>query len=329
MRQSLDHRTPAGLRGHQRGSAGRRLVPVAAALASVAMVAAACGGVAAAKKSGGATTTTAAPTGGSTTTTAAGSSTTASAGSSTTAAGSGSGGSLVPAKVAAVAALVPRSIASKGTLTFAEDATYPPDEFVSSSGKVVGMDADLAKALAGVMGLKPVVKNVTFNAIIPGLQAARYDVGLSSFTDTKKREKVVTFVTYFKAGEAFYVKASGGPSISGLSSLCGKKVAVESGTTEEADAKTQSAACTKNGKPAVTVQVYQNQNEANLAVSSGRADLGFLDSQVAAYVVKQSNGAFKLSGQAFKVAPYGIAVPKSSGLAKPMLAAVKALMTDG
>ena len=58
------------------------------------------------------------------------------------------------------------------------------------------MDADLAKALGQVMGLKADVQNVTFDSIIPGLAAGKYDLGMSSFTDTKEREATVDFVTY-------------------------------------------------------------------------------------------------------------------------------------
>ena len=105
---------------------------------------------------------------------------------------------------AAVAALVPASIKSKGTLTVASDASYAPDEFVGPDGHtVVGMDADLAKALAAVMGLKANVVNATFSTIIPGLASGRYDMGASSFTDTKAREKVVDFVDYANVGESF------------------------------------------------------------------------------------------------------------------------------
>src|SRR5436305_1932427 len=95
-----------------------------------------------------------------------------------------------PAKNAAIAAEVPAAIRSKGTLTVAADATYPPNEFIASNGKtVVGMDPDLAQALGGVLGLKMKVVNVTFDAIIPGISAKKYDLGMSSFTDTKEREK--------------------------------------------------------------------------------------------------------------------------------------------
>jgi polar amino acid transport system substrate-binding protein len=77
------------------------------------------------------------------------------------------------------------------------------------------------------------------------------------------------------------------------------------------------------------VLAFTTQVEANLAVSSGRAQIGFADSQVAGYIVSQSKGVFKLDGPAFGVAPYGFAFPKSSGLDKATLAAVKVLMKDG
>jgi polar amino acid transport system substrate-binding protein len=77
------------------------------------------------------------------------------------------------------------------------------------------------------------------------------------------------------------------------------------------------------------VSVFPDQNGANLALSSGRADVGMADSPVAAYQVKQSNGQFKLSGQPYGTAPYGIAIPKGNGMAKPVLAALKELISDG
>jgi polar amino acid transport system substrate-binding protein len=250
--------------------------------------------------------------------------------SSTPAGGGGSSSSTASGVDAASAALVPAAIKSKGVLTFAMDATYPPDESVAADGKtIIGMDADLAADLATLLGLKVSLVNATFDTIIPGLQDGKYDVGLSSFTDTKAREKVVDFVTYFQAGEGYYVKAGSSKTFEGLDALCGAKVAVESGTTEQSDAQTQAKACTAAGKPTVTVLTFSDQNAANLAVSSGRADVGFVDSQVAGYIVKQSNGQFALTGTAFEVAPYGIALPKGNGMSAAVLSAVKALIANG
>jgi polar amino acid transport system substrate-binding protein len=230
----------------------------------------------------------------------------------------------------AVEKLVPASIKAKGTITVAVDATYAPDEFIGPDGHtIVGMDADLAKALAAVMGLKANLVSATFDTIIPGLSSGKYDMGASSMTDNKEREKTVNFVTYFQAGESFYTKATGGSQISSIADICGKTISVEKGTTEEADATAQGKKCKAAGKPGVTVLVFPDQNGANLAVSSGRAQLGFADTPVAAYQVKQSGGQFKLVGAAYANAPYGFPFPKSSQLDKPVLAAMKVLMKNG
>jgi polar amino acid transport system substrate-binding protein len=231
---------------------------------------------------------------------------------------------------AAVAKLVPSAIKSKGTITVAADATYAPDEFFAPDGKtVIGMDADLAKALGALMGLKVRVVNATFDSIIPGLAAGKFDMGASSFTDTKEREKSVDFVDYAKVGESFYTKAQGGTTISSISDICGKSVAVEKATTEQMDAQTQSGRCTKAGKPPVKLLVFPDQNGANLAVSSGRAQLGFADTPVAAYQVDKTSGQFKIIGSAYASAPYGLAIPKQPGLAPAVQAALKQLITNG
>ena len=231
---------------------------------------------------------------------------------------------------AAIAGLVPAAMKSKGTLAVASDASYAPDEFFAADGHtVIGMDPDLSKALAALMGLKASVTNVTFDSIIPDLAAGKYDMGASSFSDTKEREKTVDFVDYASVGESFYTKAQGGTTIGSIADICGKTVSVEKGTTEEADAGTQSAKCKQEGKPAVTVLSYTDQNGANLAVASGRAQLGFADEPVAVYQVTATKGQFKLTGAAYATGPYGLAIPKNSGLAPAVLAAMKMLVQNG
>jgi len=171
--------------------------------------------------------------------------------------------------------------------------------------------------------------NATFSTIIPGLQSGKFDLGFSSFTDTVARQHQVDMVDYFASGEAYYVSSGSSLRLNGLSALCGHSVSVESGTTEEADAQAQAKTCTTAGNKTVKVLVFQDQNQANLAVSSGRADVGFLDSQVRDYIVAQSGGQFKTVGQTFGVAPYGLAVPKGSGMTQPLLGAVNELIHDG
>lgn len=230
---------------------------------------------------------------------------------------------------AAAAAALPAAVKSKGTLTVAADASYAPNEFFDTDGKtVIGMDADLAKALGAALGLKVTVVNATFNGILPGLAAGKYDLGMSSITDTRVREKVTDFVTYFTAGTGFYTKTAG-PKIETVADLCGHKVGAEVGTTQADDATAQDALCKKAGKSVVALQTYQDQNGVNLALVSGRADVGMADSPVAAYEVQTSKGQFALTGKVYGTAPYGIAVPKSQKLTQAVLVALKSVMKQG
>ncbi len=228
--------------------------------------------------------------------------------------------------------LVPAAIKSKGTLTVAADASYAPNEFFDTDGKtIIGMDADLAKALGTELGLNVTMQNVTFDSIIAGLAAGKYDLGMSSFTDTKEREGTVDFVTYFSAGSSLMVKTGNPDTLSTTDlSLCGKTVAVEKGTTQEGtDVPADTVKCKAGGKAAVTALSFDDQNGANLALSSGRAQGVLADSPVAAYAAKQSGGKFVIVGQPYGTAPYGIAIPKGNGMSQAVLAALKALMANG
>ncbi len=230
-------------------------------------------------------------------------------------------------KDATIAATVPAKFSSAGTISVATDASYAPMEFVKDGTKdIVGADVDLATALGQVLGLKAEVQNATFDAIIPGLASGKYDIGMSSFTDTKEREATVDFVTYFEAGTSFFGK-KGGPAPDGLADLCGLTVAVQKGTTQADDATDQAKKCPADKK--LTLSVFPDQNGANSAVVSGRAQISMADSPVAAYQVTESDGQLELVGTPYGTAPYGIAVPKNSGLAEPLLAAMKKLIAGG
>jgi polar amino acid transport system substrate-binding protein len=229
---------------------------------------------------------------------------------------------------AADAALVP-SAYKNTTLQVATDATYPPDESMSGT-TMIGFDVQLMGAIATTLGVKYKENNITFDDIIGGIKGGKYAIGNSSFTDEKSREKSVNFVDYFQAGEGVYALSTSSVKFSGLSSFCGLKVAVETGTTEQTDAQSEVAKCPASKK--LTVRSYPTQTEANSAVLSGQANVGFVDSQVAGYIVSLAGGKFKLVGNAIEVAPYGIATPKTPNgkkLALAIDAALKTLVANG
>lgn len=234
---------------------------------------------------------------------------------------------------AALVALVPADLKAKGTLTVATDSTYAPDEFKDASGKIVGMDVELGTAVLAKLGLKADWQSAGFNDIIGGIVAKKYDLSMSSFTDTQAREKQVDLVHYFTAGEGIAV-LKGNPDKIGptAADLCGFKVAVQTATTEADEIKnTINPACTKAAKKTIpnNGDQFDAQTDANTALISGRDQAMMADSEVIDYAIKQSNGALEKLGATYGEAPYGIALPKGSPLTAAVQGAVKDLIKDG
>ena len=105
-----------------------------------------------------------------------------------------------PGAVESIAATVPEEIRSTGRLIIGVNVPYAPNEFKDSSGAIVGFDVDLMNAITRTLGLVPDYRETAFEAIIPSVRGGDFNVGMSSFTDTKEREDAVDFVTYFEAG---------------------------------------------------------------------------------------------------------------------------------
>jgi polar amino acid transport system substrate-binding protein len=182
---------------------------------------------------------------------------------------------------------------------------------------------------------------VKFDTILQALEEGKYDISLSSFTDTRERESRFDFVTYLSAGTMLMVPKGNPRRLrpDGLS-LCGKKVAVEKGTTQEEeissrdatrpDAGTRVDTCRNGHRPTPIRMSYDDEDAANLALAKGDADAVLTDSTSALYDAKQSGGRLECSGQPYATALYGIAIPKRQGdLRDAVFKAMKDLISDG
>ncbi len=241
------------------------------------------------------------------------------------------------AKDDSIASQLPSSIAGAGVLKIATDASYAPNEFLKDGkGDPIGMDVDLGNAIAQVLGVKTEWTNTGFDGILAGLSAGRYDLSLSSFTDTKKREEQVNFVSYLNAGTSIVVAKGNPKGVSDAMGLCGLKVGAENGTTQfdmltKADVDDSVVkVCSDAGKPAPEFSGFPTQNDVNVALASGRLDAYMADTPVAEYAVKITGDKFEKVGKDVGVAPYGIAVPKKPAeLTTAVQAALQKLMDDG
>jgi polar amino acid transport system substrate-binding protein len=231
----------------------------------------------------------------------------------------------------ALAAKVPDTIKSDGKVLIGTDASYAPNEFLDADGKtVVGWDVDLFNAVAAKLGLQTEWQSATFDAIIPGVQSGKYEMGISSFTINDERKQQVNMVSYFSAGTQWGTK-TGNPTGVQPDDACGKKVAVQTNTVQDTeDLPKRDEACTAAGNPAITVDRYQRQDQATAAVVSGKDDAMLADSPVLAYAVKQTNGQLELLGDIYDAAPYGYVIEKDqTEFAQAVADAVQALITDG
>jgi polar amino acid transport system substrate-binding protein len=232
------------------------------------------------------------------------------------------------AKVESIANTVPEAIKSSGKLIVGVNIPYAPNEYKDPSGKVVGFDVDLMNAIGQTLGLTVDYREESdFSKIIPAIQAGTYNVGMSSFTDSKQREQQVDFVTYFSAGSLWAQRP--GDHVD-PNNACGKKVAVESTTVQDTDelpAKTK--ACTDAGKPPIDVVKFDNQDQAANAVVVGQADALSADSPVTLWAIKQAGGKLVQAGDVFNSSPYGWPVKKGSPLAQSLLQALQHLIDNG
>ncbi|MGP4053429.1 ABC transporter substrate-binding protein [Mycobacterium sp. 4D054] len=230
-------------------------------------------------------------------------------------------------KVEAIANTVPEAIKSTGKLVVGVNIPYAPNEFKDESGKIVGFDVDLMNAIAGTLGLTPDYREADFAKIIPSIQGGTFNVGMSSFTDSKEREQQVDFVTYFSAGTLWAQPAGGDID---PENACGKKVAVQATTVQETEElPARSKKCTDEGKPAIEVIPFDSQDAATNAVVLGQADAMSADSPVTLYAIKQTNGKLEQAGETFDSAPYGWPVAKGSPLAQSLLQALEHLIENG
>jgi len=227
---------------------------------------------------------------------------------------------------ASAATKLPANIQKSGVINVGIDATYSPNEFKDKNGKVIGWDVELFNAVAKKLGVKANYVIAGFDTIIAGVKAGKYDVGVSSFTDTKERQASVDFVNYFSAGTQWAVKK--GVKLD-PDNACGKIVSAMTGSTQADDIAAKSKDCVKAGKKAITLLTFDSGEQATSAVVLGRADATAADSPVLAYAVLQTKGKLALAGKIFGEAPYGIAVAKKSALTPALRDAFAAVKKDG
>ena len=219
-----------------------------------------------------------------------------------------------------------------GKLLIGSDIAYPPIESLEEGTQnPVGLDIDLAKAIAQALGVEVEFQQVAdFAGIVGDLKAKRYDIVMSAISITPEREAEIDFVPYFApVGTGILVKA-GNPK--GLTSfwtkLCGLKIAAQAGTYQVTQMEDANKADCKDNP--IDIKQFPDNPAAVQELSLGRVDAELADDPVAAYTAAHSDGKAELAATGFEAAPYGIGVRKDSSELKSVLEqALQAIRGDG
>lgn len=250
--------------------------------------------------------------------------------------GCSTGGSTEPGATGEKAPLfseLPAKYQESKTILVGSDIAYAPMEYYDTDGTtVLGLDKDIADALAKQLGAVFEFRNATFDGLITQLDSGRIDIIMSGMSDTAERQQKIDFVDYYQAGAVLLVKKGNPEGLTSIEDLCGKVVAVQRGTTQEGYAEEQSKKCVANGGKEIELLSFDRETEAMLQVQQGRAASGLQDYPVAAYNARTSGGGddFEVVGEQIQAGPLGIGVAKdNTELRDAIQKALQAIIDDG
>lgn len=230
----------------------------------------------------------------------------------------------------AIGLVATSTFAAAQDLKVAIDASYEPFTYKTPDGKPTGFDVDIAQAICDQLKRKCVFVEQVWDSMIPGLQARKYDVIISSMSITDDRLKVVDFSDkYYNTPSTTVLK--NGTTYSGPASIKGKKIGVLKGSTQEKYAMGEL-------KPAgVTVVPYEAQDQVYLDLKAGRLD-GTVADRVevkGGFLSKPDGQGFGMFGPALSEVKYfghgvGVAMRKGQDKLKADVnGAIKAIRADG
>jgi len=225
-------------------------------------------------------------------------------------------GAEIPALPASCQQLQAKYPALKGkTLVDALNPHTPGYEALDPNdpSKYVGFDVDLVQALGSCLGFKVTYRPVAFAALLPTLESGQADIVISDIYATKERAKAADFITYSKVFDGVLVAKGNPKGITGINtSLCGATAAENTGFVEVPLVQNLAGACKAAGKPAPSLQLYDNNADCIQAILAGHADTYINDVNTVDQAVKAYPN--QLSKAVAVTLPYsiGIAVPKTN-----------------
>ena len=208
-------------------------------------------------------------------------------------------------------------------LTIATSPDFPPFESLGQNGEVFGIEIDILNLICAELGVELDIQQMDFESVLPGVQAGKYDLGVSGISVTPDREENTLFTApYCMAAQAIVVLKDS--PITCKADLADKKIAVQTGTTAE-------TYCMENK---YEISSFAANSDAQTALLTGKVDAWVIDDLTAAEMVKAYNAAngeqLVILSEALTTEPYAFAFSfGSETLVEEINKIIKDLLADG
>jgi polar amino acid transport system substrate-binding protein len=192
--------------------------------------------------------------------------------------------------------VAPPVLIEAGKLTMSINPTLPPMQFVDTNGELKGLNVDLGNEVAKRLCLKPEYVKIDFNAMVPGLQAKRWDLINTGIFWTEERSKIMYLVNYGSQAVSV-LTAPGNPlGIKAPEDLAGRSVAVEAGTYAERRLRQYSTEFTSKGGKAIDIRVFNTGAEGYQALQAGQVESSMTIDTTAVDLLKRTNFHWAMKG---------------------------------
>ena len=228
-------------------------------------------------------------------------------------------------------AMLPEKIQSAGEIKVGTEPQTPPYDFYGEDNKtIIGLERELRDEMGARLGVKFTDVPAQFASIIPGIQAGRFDMGMSAFGDFAEREKIVDVVNYMLEGTSIIVLEGNPKGVHKLKDTCGLNAGAVQGSIPLQLLDKQKTLCPAD-KP-LNVMQFPSNDQIKIALQSGRVDLSMDTTGVAAYSLQhQPAGNKKLelvTGAQYAVGYQAMLVGKDDPKLRDALAATMQSMID-
>ena len=217
--------------------------------------------------------------------------------------------------------------ANEGKLTMATNAQFPPYEYVES-GKIVGIDAEIAQAIADKLGLELQIDDMEFDSIIEAVKGGKADVGLAGMTVTDERKEEVNFTVSYATGKQVIIVNADSTKITSVDDLfvegANTTIGVQRSTTGDLyttwDIEDEGLG---------RIERYSKGADAIAALKAGKVDCVVIDNEPAKAFVAENEGLVILETE-YVEEQYAIAMSKDNPeLFEKVNKALQELIADG